>query len=80
MHHLRKIRDLKNPNNIGKHFLTRQMIAINRKQIPICQEHHDKYHNGTLSETELKEFRRAASHKTNITQEMKTTTILNDKL
>jgi hypothetical protein len=56
------------------------MIAINRKQIPICQEHHDKYHNGTLSETEMKLFRRAASHKTNSTQEMKTTTILNEKL
>jgi len=63
MHHVRKIRDLKNPQTMGKDFLIRQMMAINRKQIPICKEHHLKYHNGTLTETELKEFRKTASRK-----------------
>jgi len=63
MHHVRKIRDLKRPETLGKDFLTRQMMAINRKQIPLCHEHHEKYHLGTLTETEMKDLRRALSRK-----------------
>jgi hypothetical protein len=46
MHHVRKIRDLNNPNN-KKDFFTRQMAAINRKQIPLCKDHHTRLHNET---------------------------------
>jgi group II intron reverse transcriptase/maturase len=59
MHHVRKIRDLKNPHTLGKDFLTRQMMAINRKQIPLCQEHHEKYHNETLTASEIKDLQKA---------------------
>ena len=46
MHHVRKIRDMKNPN--GKlDFYTRQMAAINRKQIPLCRYHHNGLHNNS---------------------------------
>lgn len=63
MHHVRKIRDLKRPETLGKDFLTRQMMAINRKQIPLCHEHHEKYHLGTLSEAEMKDLKRALGRK-----------------
>jgi hypothetical protein len=29
-----------------------QLLAINRKQIPLCKEHHESLHKGTLSEEE----------------------------
>jgi hypothetical protein len=57
MHHVRKIRDLKHPEMLEKDFLTRQMMAINRKQIPLCQEHHGKYHNGKLTELEKRNLK-----------------------
>jgi len=46
MHHVRKIRDLKMPNS-KLDFFTRQMAAINRKQIPLCKDHHTRLHNNT---------------------------------
>lgn len=46
MHHVRQIKDMKNPN--GKlDFFTRQMAAINRKQVPLCKDHHIRLHNNT---------------------------------
>jgi len=38
-------------------------MAINRKQIPICRDHHERYHNGTLTAAEISDFRRAAATK-----------------
>src|SRR6186713_51061 len=46
MHHVRQIRDLKNPNQ-KLDFYTRQMAAINRKQVPLCKSHHNGLHNDT---------------------------------
>jgi hypothetical protein len=46
MHHVRQIRDMKNPNN-KLDFYTRQMAAINRKQVPLCSDHHIRLHNNT---------------------------------
>jgi len=46
MHHVRSIRELRNPDT-GKDFFTRQMEAINRKQIPLCQDHHRRLHSET---------------------------------
>jgi hypothetical protein len=51
MHHVRKIRDLKIPNS-KLDFYTRQMAAINRKQIPLCKNHHIKLHNNTWTDEE----------------------------
>jgi len=60
MHHVRKIRDLKDPN--GKlDFFTRQMAAINRKQVPLCRTHHNGLHNNTLTEHEREIFRAKTS-------------------
>ena len=51
MHHVRQIRDMKNPN--GKlDFYTRQMAAINRKQVPLCRFHHNGLHNDTWTNDE----------------------------
>lgn len=38
MHHIRKVKDLKKPSS-KLDFFSRQMAAINRKQIPLCKEH-----------------------------------------
>jgi hypothetical protein len=46
MHHVRQIRDMKKPNN-RLDFYTRQMAAINRKQVPLCRSHHNGLHNDT---------------------------------
>lgn len=50
MRHVRKIRDLRSPNS-RLDFFTRQMEAINRKQIPLCKAHHIGLHNNTWSES-----------------------------
>ena len=44
MHQVRKIREMKNPNS-KLDFFTRQMAAINRKQIALCKHHHIGLHN-----------------------------------
>ena len=41
MHHLRSIRSLRDRQS-NKSWIERQMAAINRKQIPLCREHHQK--------------------------------------
>lgn len=46
MHHVRAIRDLKQVNS-KLDFFTRQMMAINRKQIPLCHAHHSGLHANT---------------------------------
>lgn len=57
MHHVRKIRDLRDKKS-NKDFFTRQMEAINRKQIPLCQGHHTRLHNDTWSEFEKQLFKK----------------------
>jgi group II intron reverse transcriptase/maturase len=56
MHHVSKIRDLKNPNH-KLDFFTRQMAAINRKQIPLCKDHHIGLHNNTWTNEEKEKFK-----------------------
>lgn len=56
MHHVRKVRDLKNKlynNNIN--FFSNQMIASNRKQVPLCAKQHKALHN-SLSHNECELF------------------------
>jgi retron-type reverse transcriptase len=51
-HHLKKIKDLKKKMELD--FFNAQMAAINRKQVPLCPEHHAKLHAGTFNEDERK--------------------------
>ena len=45
MHHVRALKDIaKSKNVVHKH-----MIAIERRQIPVCREHHLKLHGGNWS-------------------------------
>jgi group II intron reverse transcriptase/maturase len=62
MHHVRKIRDLKNPKN-KLDFYTRQMAAINRKQVPLCRDHHIRLHNNTWTLEERRAFNYEARKK-----------------
>jgi group II intron reverse transcriptase/maturase len=58
MHHVRKIRDLKSKAKRQKmDFFTLQLAAINRKQVPLCSNHHKALHNNTLSPTERELFK-----------------------
>jgi group II intron reverse transcriptase/maturase len=54
MHHIRKLRDLKTRSHLT--WFSMQMAAINRKQIPLCQDHHMKLHNNQLSPMERAQF------------------------
>lgn len=62
MHHVRQIRDMKNPNN-KLDFYTRQMAAINRKQVPLCKDHHIGLHNNTWTDSEKAIFNYEAKKK-----------------
>lgn len=43
MHHVKQVRDLKNNRKLD--FFTKQMAAINRKQVPLCKQHHVDLHS-----------------------------------
>lgn len=51
MHHIRKAKDLRKPSS-KLDFFSRQMAAINRKQIPLCKDHHTRLHSNQWSEAE----------------------------
>ena len=53
-HHVRKLRELRNRPHLDS--FTMQMAAVNRKQVPLCHEHHVKLHKGTMNDSERKSF------------------------
>jgi group II intron reverse transcriptase/maturase len=55
MHHVKSIKELKSRKHLD--WFTMQMAAINRKQVPLCKEHHKKLHGGKLSPAERDAFR-----------------------
>ena len=58
MHYIRKVRDLKSKlREKNTDFFSSQMAAINRKQVPLCAEHHKALHNNTLSYDECELFK-----------------------
>jgi group II intron reverse transcriptase/maturase len=58
MHHIRKVRDLKSKlRKKNTDFFSFQMAAINRKQAPLCAEHHKALHNNTLSHDQRELFK-----------------------
>lgn len=54
MHHVRKIRDLKNKK---LDLITMEMAAINRKQVPVCKPHHIAIHKNELTAEERELFK-----------------------
>jgi group II intron reverse transcriptase/maturase len=62
MHHVRQIRDMKNPNS-KLDFFTRQMAAINRKQVALCKDHHIRLHNNMWTDEERATFNYEAKRK-----------------
>jgi len=61
MHHVKKIRELRKKPKLD--FFTRQMAAINRKQIPLCRDHHIRLHNNTWTEEEKHIFSKKTSQR-----------------
>jgi hypothetical protein len=57
MHHVRQIKNLMIRNLDWWH---QQMAAINRKQVPLCKEHHQKLHQNQLSDAEKAAFQRGS--------------------
>ena len=51
MHHVKLINDLKSKNS-KLDFYTRQMKAMNRKQVPLCKKHHIGLHNDSWTDRE----------------------------
>lgn len=55
MHHVRKISELRKRLHLD--WFTLQMAAINRKQVPLCADHHYRLHRNILSTQEREIFR-----------------------
>jgi len=53
MHHVRMVRGLRARK---LDFFTEQMAAINRKQVPLCRDHHALLHKNALSELDRSRF------------------------
>lgn len=59
MHHIRSIAGIRTRLCSNKaDFFSLQMAGINRKQVPLCREHHLKLHNKTLSPEETLLFQK----------------------
>ena len=57
MHHIRQVKDLKQKHKKKQlDFFTMQMAGINRKQVPLCKEHHQRLHRKELSTEERHAF------------------------
>jgi hypothetical protein len=60
MHHVKKIRNLRDKTSKAD-FFTRQMEAMNRKQIPLCRDHHQRLHKREWTTEEREILRVKAS-------------------
>lgn len=56
IHHIRNLVDIKDRK---ADWFRKQMSSINRKQIPLCKEHHIKLHAKKLIKSDLDEYRLA---------------------
>jgi hypothetical protein len=54
MHHVRTIKELQSRKHLD--WFTMQMTAINRKQVPLCRDHHAKLHQNKLTPVERQLF------------------------
>jgi group II intron reverse transcriptase/maturase len=53
MHHIRKVNDVRQKMRTGNMTFGEWKGSVLRKQVPLCQYHHDLYHKGLLSYTDL---------------------------
>ena len=64
IHHIRSLADIKRKmregDTDGSRWVSLQRAAINRKQVPLCQEHHQKVHNDARNRSERKRLKQAS--------------------
>lgn len=53
MHHIRSVKDVRTKIKKGTSSYAQYAGAFQRKQIPLCPYHHDLYHNGELTATDM---------------------------
>jgi hypothetical protein len=53
MHHLRAVKDVRTKMRRGNATFAQWQGAVKRKQIPLCQYHHQLYHKGQLNYADL---------------------------
>lgn len=53
MHHLRKVKDVRQKIRTGNVTYDQWRGAFKRKQIPLCKYHHDVYHSGNLNHADI---------------------------
>lgn len=53
MHHLRNVSDIRNKIRTGKITWAQWNGAVERKQIPLCKNHHNLIHKGLLNHTDM---------------------------
>lgn len=58
MHHYRSVKDVRAKMKTGDSTYAIWIGATMRKQIPMCQYHHELYHKGQLTHADIKEIRR----------------------
>lgn len=56
MHHLRSVKDIRQKIRTGNATFDEWSGAFKRKQIPLCKYHHDLYHSGKLSHSDLRQI------------------------
>jgi len=56
MHHYRSIKNVRNRIKTGNRTFRMWQGAVKRKQIPLCQYHHNLYHNGELNFWDIKQI------------------------
>ena len=56
MHLLRTVKDIRQKIRTGDATFAQWNGAFMRKQIPLCQYHHDQYHSGTLNFWDIKQI------------------------
>jgi group II intron reverse transcriptase/maturase len=58
MHHIRKVKDVKNKIRTGNSTYAQWTGTYLRKQVPLCAYHHDLYHSGDLNYADKTKIRR----------------------
>jgi hypothetical protein len=58
MHHLRKVKDIRQKIRTGNSTFSEWTGAYLRKQIPLCKYHHSLYHKGELNHGDIKTISR----------------------
>jgi group II intron reverse transcriptase/maturase len=56
MHHLRSVKNIRTRMRTGNSTYDKWIGATVRKQIPLCKYHHNLYHSGQLTATDLREI------------------------